>query len=425
MNLPHSLEAEKALLGAVFLDPRCLGLISLDPSDFFDARNRLVYTGMRELEAAGKPVDVTLLESQLGERFAAVGFDGISDIISSNCTADNAEHYEGVILERSRQREIMRAASEILSRGSSPDDSYLDWASELISSVALRGKGKGGLREAKVIGKETFNELFEGADGSKTKVASGFDDVDAILGGGFKRGTLSLLAARPGNGKTSLAMNMAVNAAVAGHPCAVFSLEMSARELFLRAMSAEARVDTRDLQQGVANRTDISNLSVATSRLMELPIEIDDTPAISVTELRVRARRWAVKHLGKLGWVMVDYLQLMRAGNGKDTREQEVGAISRALKALSKELDCPVLAMAQLNRKLEERADKKPVLSDLRESGSLEQDADVVMFIHRADGSEEADLIVSKHRSGPTGELKLSFEPRFTRFGNRKTNYGF
>lgn len=421
-----SVDAERAIIGAVLLRNDSLGLVDIGPEDFSDLKCRAVFTAIRSLDAKRSAIDPLLIEAEMGETYAAVGDDSISEMACAVPTSDNIEHYAELVRSAATNRAVLLAASEIVSRGKlDPGEDFTDWASELMSTVAMKGSRRGGLRTSKDIGKEVFAYLCD-QTGSKG-VPSGFADIDTLLGGGFTPTNLIILAARPGVGKTSMALSAAINAACLGHPVAIFSLEMSASELYQRALGAESQVDMRDVKANRVNRAQMSNITVAVERLGTIPIEIDDTPSLSVMELRVRARKWKARNRGKEGMIFVDYLQLMTVTGTKQSREQDVGQISRSLKALAKELEVPVMAMSQLNRGIEQRAEKRPVLSDLRESGSIEQDADMVMFIHRPDEqSGEAEIIVAKHRNGPTGEVKLSFEPRFTRFSNLKMiGYGF
>ncbi|HEY6178444.1 MAG TPA: replicative DNA helicase, partial [Kofleriaceae bacterium] len=353
-------------------------------------------------------------------------------------TTDNVIAYAEIVTDKHQARKLMLAAGEISEKGYEDGlevRDYLDDAEAKIFEVTQR-RDKSGPEPLKGLVKKVFSSLDERfkAEGGITGVPTGFADLD-VKTAGLQPTELVILAARPAMGKTSFAMSVAQNAATAaargGWPCLVFSLEMSSTQLAERMLCSEARVDSSALRRGQLQRQDMTNLTYAAATLSRAPILIDDTPALSLRELRARARRFRSNRelFGdkKFGLIVIDYLQLMRGSPqaAKASREQEISEISRGLKALAKELHCPVLALSQLNRSLEQRTDKRPQLSDLRESGAIEQDADVILFIYRdviynkdTDNPHIAEIIIGKNRHGATGMVETHFEGRYTRFEN-------
>jgi replicative DNA helicase len=439
--LPHSLEAEASVLGGILLRNDVLTqLDTLVEDDFYDPKHKAVFSAMRRLEEQAKPIDEVTLENELarvGRLEVVGGLSFLGDLALKVPTADNVTYYADIIRDKHAARQLMLAASEIAARGYEDYgeiQDYLDEAEGRIFEVTQRKETRGPAPIKQLI-KEVFNSLderFAAPDGI-TGVPTGFADLDQRTAG-LQPTELVILAARPAMGKTSFALSIAQNCAASDHgawPVLLFSLEMSSTQLAERMLCAEARVDSTALRRGRLQRQDMTNLTYAAARLSKTPILIDDTPALSLRELRARSRRFrSNKQLfgdHKTGLIVIDYLQLMRGStqtrNG--SREQEISEISRGLKALAKELDCPVLALSQLNRSLESRTDKRPQLSDLRESGAIEQDADVILFIYRDvvynENTEEpnlAEVIIGKNRHGPTGTIKTLFEGQFTRFEN-------
>jgi replicative DNA helicase len=437
--LPHNLDAESSILGGVLLRNEVLThLDTLDAEDFYDPRHKVVFTAVRALEAANKPIDVVTIEAELdkvGKLDAIGGMAFLGELAMRVPTPDNVMHYAQIIQDKHSARKLMLAASEIADKGY--DDlgdvrDYLDEAEGKIFEVTQRND-KSGPEPIKSLIKKVFGSLDErfSSPGGITGVPTGFNDLDNMTAG-LQPTELIILAARPAMGKTSFALSLAQNAAISGGwPVLVFSLEMSSTQLAERLLCSEARVDSSALRRGQLQRQDMTNLTYAANTLSKAPIMIDDTPALSIREVRARARRFrSNKELfgdKKAGLIVVDYLQLMRGStqNKNGSREQEISEISRGLKSLAKELHCPVLALSQLNRSLEQRQDKRPMLSDLRESGAIEQDADLIVFIYRdevynkeSEAKGIAEIILGKNRHGSTGTVETRFEGRFTRFEN-------
>lgn len=440
--LPHSLEAEASVLGGILLRNDVLThLDMLEEEDFYDPRHQAVFAAIRRLESQAKPIDEITLEDELnkaGKLEAIGGLAFLSELALKVPTADNVVHYAQITQDKHSARRLMLAASEIAARGYEDYGEvtdYLDDAEAKIFEVTQR-KQRSGPEPIKSLVKQVFKSLderFASPDGI-TGVPTGFTDLDERTAG-LQPTELIILAARPAMGKTSFAMSLAQNAADpdigGGYPVLVFSLEMSSTQLAERLLCSEAKVDSSALRRGRLERQDMSNLTYAAGKLARAPILIDDTPALSLRELRARARRFAsTKELfkdHKCGLIVIDYLQLMRGSQQarNASREQEISEISRGLKSLAKELHCPVIALSQLNRGLESRQDKRPQLSDLRESGAIEQDADVIFFIYRdvvyneaAEEPNVAEIIIGKNRHGAIGTVKTHFEGRYTRFEN-------
>ncbi len=441
--LPHNLDAEASVLGGVLLRNEVLtNLDRLEVDDFYDPRHKAVFAAMRNLEAVAKPIDLITLEAELdkaGKLDAIGGMAFLGELALRVPTPDNVVHYAAIVTDKHAARKLMLASSEIAAKGYEDYGDvrdYLDEAEAKIFEVTQRNE-KGGPERMKELIKKVFSSLderFKSADGI-TGVPTGFVDLDTKTAG-LQPTELIILAARPAMGKTSFALSLAQNAAVTGGwPVLVFSLEMSSSQLAERMLCSEARVDSSSLRRGQLQRQDMTNLTYAAGTLSKAPILIDDTPALSLRELRARARRFrTTKELfdgphgpKKTGLIVIDYLQLMRGStqSAKASREQEISEISRGLKSLAKELECPVLALSQLNRGLESRTDKRPQLSDLRESGAIEQDADVIVFIYRdevynkdTEAKGIAEIILGKNRHGATGTVETRFEGRFTRFEN-------
>jgi len=437
--LPHNLDAEASILGGVILrNETLIHLESLEVDDFYDMRHKVVWQAIRNLEAGAKPIDVVTLEVEIekqGKLDAIGGIAFIGELALRVPTADNVLAYAEIVTDKHQARKLMLASNEVHERGY--DDNlevkdYIDEAEAKIFEVTQR-KDKSGPEPVKSLVKKVFSSLDERfkAAGGITGLPTGFTDLDGKTAG-LQPTELIILAARPAMGKTSFALSLAQNAATsAGWPCLVFSLEMSSTQLAERMLCSEARVDSSALRRGQLQRQDMTNLTYAAATLSKAPILIDDTPALSLREVRARARRFRQnKELfgdKKFGLILIDYLQLMRGSPqaAKASREQEISEISRGLKSLAKELHCPVLALSQLNRSLEQRTDKRPQLSDLRESGAIEQDADVIMFIYRdvvynkeCENPHIAEVILGKNRHGATGTVETHFEGRYTRFEN-------
>jgi len=407
---PHSIEAEQSVLGGLLL--------------IFDAISALI--------ESGSPADVVTVSEWLNktaELEPAGGLAYLGALANNTPSAANISAYASIVRERAVLRELLRAASDISSATFQRDgrnaDELLDFAEKRIFDISEKGHRHGDFSPISRLLSEAVDRidvLYRSAS-PITGVATGFNDLDAMTSG-LQPADLVIIAARPSMGKTSLAMNMAENAAV-GHkiPVAVFSMEMPGSQLAMRMMASLGRINAHRLRTGKLDDDDWPRLTSAVSLLNEAPIFIDDTAGLTAMELRARARRLKREH--GLGLVIVDYLQLMQASDSDENRATEISNITRALKGLAKELHVPVIAMSQLNRSVEQRQDKRPVMSDLRESGAIEQDADVILFIYRDEVYNKesphkgtADIIVGKQRNGPIGEVRLTFLGEYTRFEN-------
>lgn len=441
-SLPNDCKAEASILGAILLRNEAVSVVdTLSPEDFYDPRNRAVFQAIRELEAKGLPIDPVTVEDRLAANgVEAVTLGYLSDLVGVVPTADNIGYYGDIVTGHSQIRRVILACSDLVSRGYDASDptEYMDLAERTMQEVC-GSRGGVGPQSLTPLMKQAMAAIYarSSASGGVTGVPSGFPDLDALTGG-WQPSDLVILGARPAMGKTSLALNLATNAALAGIPALVFSMEMSAVQIADRLLFSEARVDATRVRGGHVTKGDFTAFTAAGDRLATAPLKIDDSHSLTPTEVRARARRWKADRslfkASQVGLVVVDYLQLMRCpGLGKGSnREQEISEISRSLKGLAKELGLPVVALSQLNRGLEARADKRPVLSDLRESGAIEQDADLVMFLYRDEvynkGSQDigvAELSLAKHRSGPTGVVKLRFNSNYTRFDNLAKGYDF
>jgi replicative DNA helicase len=409
---------------------------SLEPASFYRQAHGTIYEAIAALYDRGEPVDLITLRDELGSqaRLDEVGGYGyLVDLAGSIPTTAHAEYYGKIVADKAMLRALIRAGSEIVAAAFAEEDdvgTVLDTAERRILEVGQR-RNSGAMTPIKDVihdAFETIESRYQDKD-SLLGATTGFYDLDHMLSG-FQPSDLLILAARPAMGKTSLALNFCRNVAVeAQKPVLMFSLEMSKEQLVQRLLCAEAAIDSHRLRTGYLAEQDWGKLTHAIGVLSEAPIFIDDTASISVNEARSKARRIMAEH-GELGLIMVDYLQLMTSGMSSkgDNRTAEMGAISRGLKQLARELRVPVVALSQLSRAVESRTDKRPMLSDLRESGSIEQDADIVMFIYRdeyynpeTDKKSTAEVIVAKHRNGPVGKVELYFEKNLTKFQSIST----
>lgn len=435
--LPHSIEAEASVLGAILLRNETLALVGgLPPEAFYHPGHGKIYAAMRELGEADQPIDTVTLEERLsahGHLAPLGGLSYLSKLALTVPTADNAEHYAKIVAEKHGARTLILALSEGLQRGHGDYGSLSEYQAEVQAKIgeAISGATRTGPQPIEQVARELARELDRRYEipGGITGVPTGYTDLDTKLAG-LQSTDLVILAARPSMGKSALALCIAKRAAEQGHPVVVFSLEMSAIQLMERLVCAEASVSTTALRMGKVERGQLADMGASWSRLGELPIAFDETPALTHHDVSARARRFAAEHPSdRQGLVVVDYLQLMRGITKHNNREQEIAEISRGLKALAKTLGWPVLALSQLNRSLESRANKRPQLSDLRESGAIEQDADVVMFLYRDEVYDDntaepgiAELKLAKHRNGPPGVVKLKYDAAYTRFVDRPTN---
>lgn len=428
---PQNIDAEKSLLGAVLIDEETLSDISehVTEKDFYDKRHGIVFGGMMRLYEKHKPVDLLTLSEELSKKkeLEIVGGSAyLTELTNYVPTAANAETYAEMVAQKAVRRRLIKASSEISELGFNEDTTtqeLLEKAEAELFSVSDQSL-KQDLVSIESILTESFDRLEElhRNKGSLRGVRTGYRDLDNMTAG-LQRSDLIILAARPAMGKTTLVTNLAYNVAtVAKQSVLFFSLEMSKEQLVDRMLADASGVDAWNIRTGNLSDQDFSKLSEAMGEMAEAPIYIDDTPGLSVLEMRTKARRAA--HEAPLGLVIVDYLQLMQgSGRGDGNRVQEVSEISRGLKLIARELNVPVIALSQLSRSVESRNPQIPQLADLRESGSIEQDADIVMFIYReayynpeTDRENITDLIIAKHRNGPTGKVELYFHPERLRF---------
>ncbi|ATA53975.1 MULTISPECIES: replicative DNA helicase [Variovorax] len=434
---PHSIEAESSVLGGLLLDNGAwdrMGDLLVD-GDFYRHEHKLIYAAIGGLINASKPADVITVFEQLQNLGKA---DDIGGLVYLNSlaqyvpSASNIRRYAEIVRERSILRKLVTAADEIATNAFNPQgkpvDKILDEAEQKIFNIGEEGtRMKQGFQSMDSLVVELLDRVTEMAENPNdiTGVRTGFNDFDKMTSG-LQPGDMIVLAARPSMGKTSLAINIAEHVALEeGLPVAVFSMEMGAAQLAVRIVGSIGRIDQGHLRTGKLSDEEWPRLTEAIEKLRTVSLHIDETPGLSSSELRANARRLA-RQYGRLGLIVVDYLQLMStSSSGDENRATAVGEISRGLKMLAKELKCPVIALSQLSRGVEARTDKRPMMSDLRESGAIEQDADIIMFIYRDDyynkESKEpgvAEVIISKHRNGPTGTVKLAFLKPITKFEN-------
>ena len=427
---PQNLEAESSVLGGILLENDAINVVLelLRTGDFYRESHRKIFRAMIELADRSEPVDIITLSECLKNRGELETVGGSAYLASLNDfvpTAANISYYARIVREKSILRHLINAATEVATKGydgTGNVEELLDSAERAIFDITEQ-RIKGSFVKVGDMMKDSIKmveKLFERKT-MITGVPTGFKDLDTKTAG-LQPADLIIVAARPGMGKTAFSLNIASHAAFSGYGVAVFSLEMAKEQLALRLLCSEARVDNSKVRTGYLSDRDFPKLATAAGRLHDALIFIDDTPAISVLELRAKARRIARDREKKLGLIIVDYLQLMRGTGAAQNREQEISEISRSLKALAKELNVPVLAVSQLNRRVEDRNDKTPQLSDLRESGAIEQDADVIAFIYREaaynpkSDDNTATITIAKQRNGPTGDLTLTFLREFTRF---------
>jgi replicative DNA helicase len=436
---PHSVEAEQSVLGGLMLDnlawDRAADLLT--ETDFYRHEHRLIYTAICGLVNASKPADVITVFEQLQALGKAVDCGGLAylnALAQSVPSAANMRRYAEIVRERAILRKLIAASDEIATTAFSTQGravtQILDEAESKIFKIGEEGsrqrQGFQSIDKLVVALLDRVNELHDNGAEEVTGVRSGFYDLDRMTSG-LQKGDLIVLAARPSMGKTAFAINIAENVAIAeGLPVVVFSMEMGASQLALRMVGSIGRIDQQRLRTGALKNDEWERLAEAVDKLGKVQIFIDETPALTSAELRARARRMARQFGGTLGLIVIDYLQLMSGSStSEENRATVIGEISRGLKSLAKELQCPVIALSQLNRSVETRTDKRPMMSDLRESGAIEQDADVIMFIYRdeyynKDSKEPgvAEIVIGKQRNGPVGTVKLMFLKPLTKFDN-------
>ncbi len=434
---PQAMEIEVAVLGAMLMEKEAVAkaIEILDETAFYKPAHQSIFQAMMSLFERSEPVDLITLTEELRRRGELEKIGGeyyLTELTNKVASAANVEYHAHIVLEKALMRHLIHSSSEVISRAyNETEDSLglLDEAEQKIFDISEQ-RMKKSFMSMNVAVHKTMDMLqsIHGKHSGVTGVPSGFADLDSLTGG-FQQSDLIIIAGRPSQGKTALALSLARNASVLHDvPIGIFSLEMSVQQLVMRLMCAEARVDAHRVRTGRLPEDEWKKLSTSVGRLYKAKIFIDDTPGLGILELRAKARRLKVEH--NIGLIAVDYLQLMQGPRNAQSREQEISAISRSLKALAKELNLPVIALSQLNRSVESRNDKKPALSDLRESGAIEQDADVVIFVHRPEmfGIAEqegesteglAEIIIGKQRNGPTDTVKLQFIKQYARFENR------
>jgi len=440
---PHSIEAEQSVLGGLMLDNNAWDVVSevCLEQHFYTGGHRMMFRTMQKLIDQGRPIDVVTLSEELdrtGELERAGGLEYLVDLARNTPSTSNIRAYSEIVRDRALLRQMISVSTEISDSSFFPDgrsaDEVLNEAESKIFQIAENRPNQSGPQSVNPLLKaavERIDELFTNGD-ALTGLNTGFDDLNERTGG-LQPSDLIIVAARPSMGKTTFAMNLVENALMGDDkPVLVFSLEMPAAQLMTRMLSSLGRINQTRVRNGQLEDDDWPKLTAAVNMLKNKPLYIDDQPGISPNEMRTRARRIVREH-GEIGMIMVDYLQLMQIKTGKsEGRTAEISEISRSLKALAKEMSCPVVALSQLNRSLEQRPNKRPVNSDLRESGAIEQDADVIMFIYRDEVYNEdspekgvAEIIIGKQRNGPIGTTRLAFIGKYTRFENLAHSYDY
>jgi len=435
---PQNIEAEQAVLGAIFLEPSSLTLASeiLIPDDFYRAAHQKIFNCMLLLSDKGKAVDLVTVTEELSAAKLIEDIGGVSylsELAGAVPTAANIEYYAKIVEEKSLLRRLIRTATNIAQDGYTREDeveNLLGEAEKSILEVAQR-KNAGAFHNIKDVLVRTYDniEIMHNRKGDITGIATGFTELDKMTAG-FQRNDLIIVGARPSVGKTAFALNIAQNVATKTEEnVAIFSLEMGAEQLVMRMLCAEGNIDAQRLRTGSLTDDDWGKLTMAMGSLSNAGIFIDDTPGVRIQEIRSKCRRLKQEH--GLGMILIDYLQLIvGSGRAGENRQQEVSEISRSLKSLARELQIPVIALSQLSRGVEQRQDKRPMMSDIRESGSIEQDADIVAFLYRDDyydkESEDKniiEIIIAKQRNGPVGTVQLAFVKEYNKFVNLERRY--
>lgn len=430
---PHNDEAERSVLGAILLEPEALITASeiILPTDFYKIGHQKIFDAMLALSDRGEPVDVVTVTEQLSatqELENVGGMSYLAELATAVPTSAHVEQYAKIIEEKSTLRRLIRTAADIIEDGYTREDEVEEVVAQAearMMEVSNR-KNSGDFRSINDVLVETFAniEVLHQHQGEVTGIPTGFDDLDKITAG-FQRNDLIIVAARPSVGKTAFALNIAQNVGTkTDENVAIFSLEMGADQLVMRMLCAEGNINAQSLRTGDLTDEDWDKLVMATGTLSNAGIYIDDSPGLRVNEIRSKCRRLKQEH--GLGMIIIDYLQLISgSGRSGENRQQEVSEISRSLKGLARELEVPVIALSQLSRGVEQRQDKRPMMSDLRESGSIEQDADIVSFLYRDDyydkeseSSNMIEIIIAKQRNGPTGTVTLAFVKEFNKFLN-------
>ncbi|MBQ9246080.1 replicative DNA helicase [bacterium] len=438
--LPQSIEAEEAVLGAVLVNPLSIGRIVefLRPESFYKPSHRIIYEAVLELYRKNEPIDIVTVSEHLRNKEELENAGGrayINDLAINVVTTANIEFYAKIIQEKEIKRALINAGSEIVSMSyeNEETDAVLDNAQKLIFNIAAQKETSElvPIQDLVVASYEQIEDRFNNKD-DLVGVTTGFYDLDRLTSG-LQKSDLIILAARPSMGKTAFALNLAQNVAMKGKKgVAIFSLEMPKQQLVKRMLCAEAEVDTQRITSGNMQPKDWEKLIDAMTRLSDAKIYIDDTPGVTSIDIKAKCRRLMMEEK-ELGLIVIDYLQLMEGGGNPNDRNQQISMISRSLKGLARELDVPIIALSQLSRQVEQRPDKRPMLSDLRDSGAIEQDADIVMFIYRdeyynkdnVENKGKAEVIIAKHRNGPTGTIELLFQSAITKFKNKATTTEF
>ena len=429
---PQNIEAEESILGGILLDPEAIGRVAdlISPEAFYVKAHRDIYQAALVLYSQGKPTDLMTVTSWLADRGVLEKVGGtskIAQLVDRTVSAVNIDRYAALVMDKYLRRQLIGAGNEIVDLGfdtATELEMVLDRSEQKIFRLTQERPQQGLVPIADTL-IQTFNEIENlRQDVALPGVASGFYDLDAMTSG-LQRSDLIILAGRPSMGKTALGLGIAANIAQQQQlPVAIFSLEMSKEQLSLRMLASESEIESNRLRSGRIVQKDLEKLSNAFGTLSELPIFIDDTATLTVMQMRSQVRRLQAEKGGKLGLVLLDYLQLME-GSGSDNRVQELSRITRSLKGLAREIHAPIIALSQLSRGVEARTNKRPMMSDLRESGSIEQDADLVIMLYRdsyynpdSPDRNVAEVIIAKHRNGPTGTIKLLFQAELTKFEN-------
>ncbi|WP_106495715.1 replicative DNA helicase [Lentibacillus sp. Marseille-P4043] len=428
---PHNIEAEQAVIGAIFLEPDAFSQASelLMPEDFYRASHQRIFETMMKLSDLGEPIDLVTVTTSLSNAKTLDEVGGVSyltDLAGSVPTAANIGYYSKIVEEKSVLRRLIRTATDIVTTGFTREDEIEDVLNEAEKNIleVSHRQNSGAFKSIKDVLIEVYDDIetLHNHKEDVTGVPTGYRDLDHITSG-FQRNDLIIIAARPSVGKTAFALNIAQNVAInTDENVAIFSLEMGAEQLVQRMLCAEGNIDAQRLRTGSLESDDWSKLTMAMGSLSNAGIYIDDSPGIRVSEIRSKCRRLKQEH--GLGMILIDYLQLIQgSANSRENRQQEVSEISRSLKGLARELNVPLIALSQLSRGVEQRQDKRPMMSDLRESGSIEQDADIVGFLYRDDYYDQEsekqniiEIIISKQRNGPVGTVELAFVKQYNKF---------
>ncbi len=432
---PHSIEAEQSVLGGLMLANDAWYKVAdvVTEEDFYRQDHRLIFRSIAELAENNEPLDVVTLSEWLGKREElenAGGLAYLGTLAKDTPSAANIRAYAKIVREKSILRQLISVGTEITDEAFNPGEreskDLLDEAERKVFEIAEQGNRQQDFQPIKSLLKSTLEHIDElsKSDATITGAETGYTDLDEMTSG-LQSGDLIIVAGRPSMGKTTFSMNLAEFIAINDKkPVAIFSMEMPAEQLVLRLFASNGRVPLNDIRTGKIREEDWPRIGMAVKQFSETKLFIDDTAAMSPTEIRAKARRLHREH-GQLGLIVIDYIQLMQSGNKAENRASEISEISRALKGLAKELQVPVIALSQLNRSLEQRPNKRPIMSDLRESGAIEQDADVIMFIYRDEVYNEdspdkgvAEVIIGKQRNGAIGKVRLTFTGKFTRFDN-------